>query len=124
LVVLVAAYFGATFLGFNLPKPAFLTDSISGSAVLEVRLLMDNNVQDPVARVEVDLAEEPGPPPDGGVATTDQTGTATFNVKPGEYVIYFNDSNFPENLSAPATQPVTVTQEGPNVVTIMLSTAD
>lgn len=121
---MIAAYFGAIFLGFNLPKPAFLGNSISGSAVLEVKLLMDNNVQDPVAKIEVDLAEKPGPPPEGGVATTDQTGTATFNVKPGQYVIYFNQANFPKNLAIPQTQPVTVSQEGPNVVTILISTVD
>lgn len=121
-VVLLILYLGAIFLGFNLPKPAFLEKSIAGNAVLSVRLVMDNNAQNPVNRVEVDLGEKPGPPAKGGAAVTDDSGIATFNVKPGNYVIYFNEGTFPQNLQIPELISVQVLEGQINEKTIKVTT--
>jgi hypothetical protein len=119
----LVVYVGAILAGFNLPGAALLKKSIAGNEVLKVTVLMDNRVQDPVANVEVDVAETPGPPPEGGVSPTDSKGVATFHIKPGTYVIYFNNANFPKNLAVPELVPVTVTQGEVAQVTIQVSTA-
>lgn len=122
ILVLIGLYVGAIFAGFNLPKPAFLDKSIVGDTELKVTLLMDNNVRNPLDRVEVDLGPKPGPPAKGGVATTDQQGVATFMVKPGDYYIYFNDLTFPKNLSVPQPVAVTVIEGQLNQKTILVTT--
>jgi hypothetical protein len=123
LVALIIVYIGAIFLGFNLPKPAFLDQGIGGSAELKVTLLMDNNLKNPLANVEVDVAKKPGPPPKGGVAITDESGVATFKVKPGNYYLYFNDATFPKNLAVPESQPITVTEGAVNGKTLLITTS-
>jgi len=100
-----------------------MTNTIKGDAVLEVTLLMNNNSRDPLGKIEVDVAEKPGPPPEGGIAITDESGIATFRIKPGVYFIYFNNSNFPKNLSTPEPSSVVVT-EGINTKTILITTGD
>jgi hypothetical protein len=122
LVVLLIVYVGAILAGFNLPKPDFLDKSIEGDAEVKVTLLMDNNTKDPLANIEVDIAKKPGPPPKGGVAVTDQTGTATFTIKPGDYFIYFNELTFPKNLTMPEMQSVAVIEGSPNEKTILITT--
>jgi hypothetical protein len=125
IAILVTFYVGAILAGFNLPGAGLIQkNDISGSAVLEVKLVMDNRAQDPLANIEVDVAEEPGPPPEGGVAATNDAGVATFQIKPGSYVVYFNSLSFPENLAIPESKPVTVTKEGPNQVTITVDTKE
>lgn len=121
-IILLAAYAGAILAGFNLPKPAFLDKGIEGDTEVSVTLLMDNNSKDPLANIEVDIGKKPGPPPKGGVAITNQVGIATFKIKPGDYVIYFNDLTFPSNLAVPETQPITVTEGDANVKTILITT--
>jgi hypothetical protein len=108
---ILVVYVAAILLGFNLPKPAFLDNGIEGKAELQVTLLMNNNVRNPLANIEVDVAEKPGPPPKGGVAATDENGIATFKIKPGDYYIYFNDNSFPGNLAVPAPKQVTVVED-------------
>lgn len=119
---LAILYVGAIFLGFDLPKPAFLDKGIEGKAVLKVTLLMDNNNNDPVSKTEVDVALKPGQPPKGGVAFTDEAGVATFNIKPGTYSIYFNENSFPNNLAIPEPQSITVVEEGNNETTFLIDT--
>jgi hypothetical protein len=101
----------------NLP---FLQDQgIKGDANLEVILEMDNG--QPLGNVEVDLAETPGPPPVGGVAISDSIGLAGFNVKPGNYFIFFNDNNFPKNVKTAEPQAVEVKEGEVNQVKIILT---
>ncbi|MDD5071923.1 MAG: hypothetical protein PHQ42_04285 [Patescibacteria group bacterium] len=89
---------------FNLP---ILEDKgIQGDARLEVILKMDDGR--PLNNVEVDVAEEPGPPPIGGVAISDDNGLAVFDIKSGNYFIFFNDNNFPKNVKNPEAQAVEV----------------
>jgi len=122
LIILVVLYAGAIFTGFNLPKPAFLNKGIEGNAKLKVTLLMDNNVKNPLANIEVDVAEKPGQPPKGGVGITDEKGTATFKIKPGSYFIYFNDITFPGNLKVPELESITVSEGVINEKTLLITT--
>lgn len=92
---------------------------IQGNNRLEVILKMDNGR--PLDNVEVDLAEVPGPPPIGGVALSDENGLAIFNVKPGNYFIFFNDNNFPKNVETPEPQPIEVKENNVNKAEIVLT---
>jgi len=94
------------------------TEGIQGNARLEVTLLMDNGM--PLSNVEVDLAENPGPPLTGGVALSDENGLAVFNIMPGNYFIFFNDNNFPKNVEVPEPEPVEIITDKINQKTITL----
>ena len=97
--------------------------SIEGNAKLEVKLVMDNGT--PLSKIEVDVGEKPGPPPTGGFAVTNEKGIATFNIRPGNYVIYYNLSTFPKNLEWPERGPgikVQVDENKVNEKTIMIKT--
>lgn len=72
---------------------------IQGDAKLTLKFVTTENV--PVSDLEIDIAEQPGPPPKGGVAISDKNGAANFSVKPGLYYIYFNSSTFPKNFKQP-----------------------
>ncbi len=124
-IVAVAIFYAAAILlGANLPKPAFLEKGIVGNAELKVTLLMDNNVKNPLPNVEVDLAGKPGQPPEGGTAITDESGVATFKVKPGNYFIYFNDNAFPKNLKVPELEQIVVSEGVSNKKTILITTVE
>jgi hypothetical protein len=106
LTVFLAGYAAGNrlpFTGFALPGK-----SIEGDVKLEVKLVLDNG--QPLTKIEVDVAEKPGPPPKGGVSVTDDYGVASFNVRPGAYVIYFNLGSFPKNLDWPEGGPETKIQ--------------
>lgn len=121
LLVLVAGYALGSLWPFNLSWLS--SQGISGNAQLKVKLMMDNG--DPLGNIEVDLGERTGPPAKGGVAVTDENGLATFNVKPGNYVIYFNLGTFPKNLEWPEGGPetkVSVEEGKVNEKTITLRT--
>ena len=95
------------------------TESIKGIASLNVTV--KTKLGAPVKNVEVDVGKKAGPPPIGGVAKTNEKGIATFFVKPGNYVIYFNDNTFPAELKAPASpKKVRVTAGAPVDATITL----
>ncbi|OGY57090.1 MAG: hypothetical protein A2Y84_00310 [Candidatus Colwellbacteria bacterium RBG_13_48_8] len=91
---------------------------IQGDSQLQVTLKMDNG--SPLGNVEVDLAETPGQPPVGGVALSDEDGLAIFNVQPGNYFIFFNDENFPQNIETPAPTPIGVKENEINQIEIIL----
>ncbi|MFA5413508.1 MAG: hypothetical protein WC348_03135 [Patescibacteria group bacterium] len=95
--------------------------SIKGDAVLRVMVVTDKD--EPVKDLEVDVGETAGPPAEGGFVKTDNAGVATFNIKPGKYVIFFNDSNFPTNLEhSDDTPTVEVSQDKPTEQKIILKT--
>jgi len=128
-ICLVLGYVLGIFFPLNifgssrLQSPSSLLTSedkgIQGNARLEITLKMDNGR--PLNNVEVNVAEEPGPPPIGGVALSDADGLAVFNVKPGNYFIFFNDNNFPKNVKNPEAQPVEVKAGEINQRTITLA---
>lgn len=121
LTVLSVGYVLGNILPFNLSL--FSEQSIQGTAKLEVKLVLDNG--NPLPNIEVDVGERTGPPPKGGVAVTNENGVATFNVKPGSYVIYFNLGTFPKNLDWPEGGPETKIQVEENKVnekTLILKT--
>ncbi len=102
--------------GFSfIPKP-----SVAGTAKLEVKLLMDNGT--PVAKVEIDVGEQPGPPAVGGAMATDERGVATFMLKPGTYTVYFNNGTWPQNLEQPGLRQVTVEEGKTSQVTLTVKT--
>ena len=78
----------------------------------------ENN--DPLVNVEVDIAEMPGPPLSGGVAHTNENGIAVFQIKPGDYFIFFNSGNFPEDFIEPEPREVTIKEGELNEFTIIL----
>ena len=99
--------------------PFFQDQGIKGDVRLEVILEMDNG--QPLENVEVDLAEQPGPPPVGGIALSDENGLAVFSVKPGNYFIFFNDMNFPKNIKTPESQAIEVNEGETNQVKVILT---
>lgn len=123
IVLVLATFIFGYALGNFIPWSGFSFgggESIAGSAKLEVILQMDSG--QPVANVEVDLGEKPGPPKKGGVAVTNENGVATFNVQPDSYFIYFNSGSFPKNLQEPEPQPIQISEENINKKTIFLIT--
>ncbi len=120
--VVIVLYIGAVLLRF-LPVPEFLGGGIEGNSELKVTLLMDNNVKNPLSNIEVDVAKKPGPPPKGGVAYTNESGAATFKVKPGDYYIYFNSNAFPKNLKVPELMQVSVQEGAVTEKTVLITTA-
>jgi hypothetical protein len=107
-------------LGSFFPYSGFIKEGegIEGTAQVEVTLQAENN--DPLANVEVDIAEIPGPPLSGGVAHTDENGIAVFQIKPGDYFIFFNSSNFPGDFVEPEPREVTIKEGELNEFTIVL----
>lgn len=91
---------------------------ITGTAKLEVTILAENNK--PVANLEVDVAEKPGPPKIGGTAETNENGVATFNIQPGNFFIYFNSGNFPQSSKEPSPQQIQVGEGSVSKTTIVL----
>jgi len=90
-------------------------ESIIGNCELRVAIFSEDM---PIKDLEVDIAKQPGPPPEGGVFYTDDNGIATFNLKPGKYFLYFNSSNFPQNLEYPEPQEVLVEEGKINKITV------
>lgn len=119
LVVIIVFLLGYA-LGNFLPFSGFGEQGkgITGSAKLEVTILMENNK--PVANLEVDVAEKPGPPQLGGTAETNENGVATFNIQPGNYFIYFNSGNFPQNLKESSPQQIQISEGSVSKTTIIL----
>ncbi len=103
LTVFLAGYAAGNFVPFS--GWTFSGKSIEGDARLEVKLVLDNG--QPLTKIEVDVAEKPGRPPKGGMTVTDESGVASFNIRPGTYVIYFNLGTFPKNLDWPEGGPET-----------------
>ena len=99
---------------------SFSKNGIKGEVKLEVTILREENSQ-PLADLEVDVAEKPGQPPEGGVSKTNQNGVAVFYLKPNTYTIYFNSNNFPSNLKQPENfVQVKVEKDRINQQTILL----
>jgi len=94
--------------------------TITGETILKVTASTVDGM--PVSNLEVDVGKEPGPPPEGGKATTDENGTATFHVDPGSYYVYFNMNNFPSDLEYPKElYPVNVHEGKVNEINILLN---
>jgi len=91
-------------------KQSVQRGDIRGETKLEVTVVKENET--PVADLEVDVGEKPGTPPQGGVMTTDEKGVATFYIRPGLYVIYFNAKNFPKDLEYPQDSKQVRVEEG------------
>lgn len=120
-VIIVIIFFGGYVLGSYLPITGFsvLKDQgISGQAKLEVKLLTVNGL--PLSDVEIDLGKQPGPPAKGGVALTNEKGIATFNIQPGDYVIFFNSNSFPQNMMIPELVRVAVNDGVLNEKTLII----
>jgi hypothetical protein len=81
-------------------------ENIQGTAILKVTVKTNRGAL--VKNLEVDIGKQSGPPPVGGVSKTDAKGIATFSVKPGTYMVYFNKYGFPSNLQYPPDAPPTV----------------
>lgn len=115
LILLIAGY----TLGNVLPFKGFLgQDSIVGKAKLEVKVLQENNL--PIENLEVDVAEQPGPPKEGGAIKTNSEGVAFFEIKPGHYFIFFNANNFPDQFQTPKDIEIDVAEGQTTKKTIIL----
>ena len=69
--------------------------------------------------MEVDIATEIGKVLEGGHVNTDANGVATFKVKPGNYFIFFNALNFPQDLEYRETPQIEVS-DGKTVSKIII----
>lgn len=120
ILVVITIFLLGYALGNFLPFSGFgeQEKGIAGTAKLEVTILAENNK--PVANLEVDVAEKPGPPKLGGTAETNENGVATFNIQPGNYFIYFNSGNFPQNLKEGEPRPIQVIEGSVSKTTITL----
>jgi len=98
-----------------------LKAQVEGDTPLYVQILSDAGT--PVANLEVDFGIRNA---DGGHELamynfTNQSGVATFFVKDGDYLIFFNTNGFPSNLAyMGALTSVTVTNATLNEKTITL----
>lgn len=118
-VLLVAGYFVGNFFPFSIPQLIQTPqEDIKGNVELKVSVVA--GINQPVPNLEIDLGKTTGPPPAGGVAKTNENGIAIFLVKPGNYVVYFNEGTFPKNLEHGPPQPVTVLENSANNVTVVL----
>ncbi|MFA5382882.1 MAG: hypothetical protein WC356_06955 [Candidatus Micrarchaeia archaeon] len=104
--------FGCT----NQEQPKF----VEGDETLEVTLLDPNN--NPISNVEIDLwiSQEPNGPPTAGYLITNTEGKVIFQVPEGEYLIGFNQNNFPKEFIDPGKNSVSV-KKGENQKTIILN---
>lgn len=116
IIIFLAGYAAGNFIPWN--GFGEKEKGITGPAKFEVTLLTEDNK--PVVNLEVDVAEKPGPPLIGGSSITNENGVATFNIKPGNYFVYFNSGNFPQNLEEPKPQQVQVNEENINKETIVI----
>jgi len=80
--------------------PEITAGDISGNNLVVIKVVDKDNL--PIVGLEVDIGAKPGPPPEGGIAITEENGTARFNLKAGTYYIYFNDNNFPKEYKQPS----------------------
>lgn len=126
IVIIIMAILTGYILGnifpFNFSDFYLTPDSekgIQGNTQLSITAKMEDT-NNPVPNLEIDLAQQPGPPPPGGVALTDENGIAKFNVQPGNYFIYFNQNTFPKNLKMPEPEQITVNEGVINEKTILL----
>ncbi len=92
---------------------------IQGEVLLEVAVVTEQG--NPLPNIEVDVAEKIGPPPLGGTVLTNSQGIASFNLKPGNYFIFFNSNNFPTGFKFPESRPISVEEGISNKQTIVLS---
>jgi hypothetical protein len=103
---------------FNLGH-GLIRGDISGNSELRVTVTREDGA--PVADVEVDVGKQAGQPPKGGAEDTDKNGVATFKIKSGDYVIYFNMNKFPADLMPPMEPTSVKVSEGePTLQTIIL----
>ncbi|MBI4116716.1 hypothetical protein HY449_03145 [Candidatus Pacearchaeota archaeon] len=82
-------------------KPESQPQTIKGNETLEILVINQNNL--PMQNIEVDLwrAEKPSGPPSAGISTTNEKGIASFKIISGEYLVGFNQINFPKEFAYP-----------------------
>jgi len=91
--------------------------NISGDVKLQVTVLRED--KSPVPNIEVDVAKIPGPPPASGIGHTNGNGVANFEIKPGDYYLFFNADNFPTDLVT-ELRPIAVKKGELNQETVIL----
>jgi hypothetical protein len=86
------------------------TNSIpSGKGILEVTVTDPNSK--PMVGVEIDVGTKPGGQPEGwGAKDADTNGKASFEVTPGTYYVYFNQTRFPAGYVSSTMEKVVVVE--------------
>lgn len=93
----------------------------TGDEVLKITVLREDGT--PLTGFEVDLwaEREIEGPPTAAIGETDESGVATFYLKPGTYWQGFNLTDWPSDLEIPVGQQEIIVKSGEeNVVTITL----
>lgn len=91
----------------------------SGKGVLEV-IVTDSSNQ-PMVGIEVDVGTKPGGQPEGwGAKDADTNGKASFQVAPGSYYVYFNQTRFPSGYVSSAMEKVEVVEGQTAKIAIVL----
>ncbi|MCR4277420.1 MAG: carboxypeptidase-like regulatory domain-containing protein [Candidatus Berkelbacteria bacterium] len=129
-ISLVVGYLLGNFLPFrgstttnqtsNPPGSTTTNTSIpSGKGILEVTVTDSSN--QPMVGIEVDVGTKPGGQPEGwGAKDADTNGKASFQVAPGTYYVYFNQSRFPSGYVATTVEKAEVNEGQTTNVTIVL----
>lgn len=95
--------------------------NIEGNALLNVFVVTDQGAKVPDLEVDIGIIGPGNGPQLGTSAITNENGTATFELEPGDYLIFFNMNNFPSSLEWFNTlTSVTVTEGETNEKTITL----
>jgi hypothetical protein len=106
-------------IGYQFLKPNSQPQFVEGEESLEITILSPDN--NPVQNLEVDLwtLEDQNGPPTAGYSITDNEGKVLFKILEGDYLIGFNDYNFPKEFINPGKIQVPV-KKGINQETIIL----
>lgn len=120
ILVGIVLFVGGYFLGSFRPVTGLLPqETIKGDNQFTVTIL--DSANQPVADLEVDVAEKNGPPTGEGVKKTNTSGVATFNLKPGHYFIFFNTVNFPvDQYQVPREMEIDIAEGQTATKTIIL----
>ena len=110
---ILGSYYPLSGLFPNNNNPATAT-----SEVLTVTVLNEN--EEPMVGIEIDVAEQAGPPEDWGVKDADTSGKAIYNLEPGTYYVFFNTNRFPLGYVVQREQEITIVKGEPKEITIVL----
>lgn len=118
LVIATITLIGGYILGSFYPISGFFRAQDSGSSgtlSTEIpnnkgRLLVTavNEDGDPIIGIEIDVAEQAGPPPEWGIQETGLDGRAVFDIDPGSYFVFFNMNRFPDEYEIQPEKGVTI----------------
>jgi hypothetical protein len=123
LIILICIFclIGGYVLGSYYPLSGLFPENNTPTATSEVlTVTVLNEDEEPMVGIEIDIAEQAGPPPSWGVKEADTSGKAIYNLEPGTYFVFFNTNRFPSGYVVPKEQEITIVKGEPKEITIIL----